>query len=440
MSGPRDRVSSFPRCAAARTLEQACSGLVDDLGEGGTLPSVCLLIDGRLRCQAARGYFQVVDGFSPGTGVIGRVVENGRPEVIHDVSEVPEFIAAIPGLAAEACAPVWVDGNVVGAVNVESGTSLPLDIGVELAAAAAELGSRIEALGGMPPVPLAQRLARIALGLAALTDSEAIVERAVAGAIEISTMTSSALSRCGPDGEWVVAYARGPLAATLREWSQDDHCVIAGWGGPGTSSHFPGGVGVPQEYQFLLRAEVQTIVVQPLFLSDRLIGLLTTADTRPVQHDPTIGAAVEMLAAQTAVSLGMATAIEELRERATQDPLTQLRNAGAFAHDMGRAAGAGNTACLLIDIDHFKAITTRTATSSAISCCATWPANYARTCVARTCCTGSVGTSSRRSCRTPTPGRRHESLAGSSMPRAVSAPRCPSAWPCSTSMARTVHV
>lgn len=356
MSGPAGHASPFPRCAAATRVEQACVGLVDDLIEGGTLPSVYLLIDGRLRCQAARGYFQVVDGFTPGRGVIGRVVESGRPQIIEDVSTDPEFIAAVPGLVAEACAPVRVYGRVVGAVNVESMTSFPADIGTRLAAAATELGARIEALGGMPPVPLAQRLARIAVGLTALTDSAAIVERAVAGAIEISTMTSSALSRRGSDGRWSVAHAAGPLAGTLRQWSQEDHCVVAAWGGPGTSSHFPGGVGVPVEYQFLLRAGVQTIAVQPLFLSDQLIGLLTTADTRPVAHDPTIGAAIELLAAQTAACLGMGSAIEELRERAARDPLTRLRNAGAFVDDMDRAAGRESTACLLIDVDDFKAI------------------------------------------------------------------------------------
>lgn len=347
---------SFPRCAAATTLMGACVGLVDDLWDRDSLPSVYLLIDGRLRCQAARGYFQVVDGFAPGTGVIGRVVESGHPYVISDVTKDPDFIAAIPGLQAEACVPIRVHGLVVGAVNVESMTTLPVGVEADLTVAAAQLGDRIEALGGMPPVPLAQRLARIAVGMAALTDSAAIVERAVASAIEISTMTSGALSRRDPDGRWGVEHASGPLADTLQAWTHEDHGVIAGWGGPGTSSHFPGGAPVPAEYEFMLRAGVQAIAVQPLFLSGTLIGLLTTADTRPVEHDPTIGAAVELLAAQTAASLGMSSAIESLSAQATQDPLTQLRNAGAFVEDMAVTSWPGSTACLMIDVDHFKTV------------------------------------------------------------------------------------
>ncbi len=110
----------FPRCSAARTVPAACEGLVDDLWEYGGLPSVYLLVDGRLRCLAARGYFQVVDGFPPGTGVIGRVVATGEPVVIEDLGTTTHFIAAIPGINAEACAPVAVQGRVVGAVNIES--------------------------------------------------------------------------------------------------------------------------------------------------------------------------------------------------------------------------------------------------------------------------------------------------------------------------------
>lgn len=357
MPGTAVLTPAFPRCAAATTLAEACAGLVDDLHERWTLPSVYLLIDGRLRCQAARGYFQVVDGFTAGAGVIGQVVASGEPVLIDDVSRVPEFIAAIPGLAAEACAPVWVAGQVVGAVNIEAAAALPPSVGAELTAAATQLGATIESLGGMPPVPLAQRLARIAIDIAALTNSAQIIERAVTAAIEISGMTTGALSRLGPDGRWRVDYARGPLAEPLRGWSDLEHSVISGWGGPGTSSHFPGGEVVPVEYQFLLSAGVQAIAVQPLYVSGQQIGLLTTADTDMVAHDPTIGAAVEMLAAQVAASLGVASAIEELSRRAVQDPLTRLRNAGAFSEDMQRVAELSRrTAFLLIDVDHFKKI------------------------------------------------------------------------------------
>lgn len=79
------RRGRFPRCAAGGTVQLACAALVEDLYQSGGLPSVFLLLDGRLRCQGSRGYFQVSDGFSPSTGVIGRVVRTGVPAVIDNV-------------------------------------------------------------------------------------------------------------------------------------------------------------------------------------------------------------------------------------------------------------------------------------------------------------------------------------------------------------------
>ena len=361
----------FPRCRAAGSVADACDGLVDDLWEYGALPSIYLLVDGRLRCQAARGYFQVVDGFLPGTGVIGRVVATGRPLLIEDVRTDPNFIAAIPGLRAEGCWPVLVGGHVVGAVNLESHTTLPPGTTELLEEAAALLGERIEAAGGLPAVPLAQRLARIVVQLTSSTDAEEIRARAVEGAVEVSGMTSAALSGRDESGRWTVQRATGPLADTLCGWADDDHRVIADWVHAGTASHFPGSASPPPGYEFLLRADVRAISVQPLVVGGAVTGLLTTADTRPVPHDATIGAALELLAAQTATSLATAAAIEELSRRAVEDPLTGLYNAAVFSTDLeaaeeaaaadgttgaSGAGGTGGKACLFVDIDHFKSV------------------------------------------------------------------------------------
>ena len=122
----------------------------------------------------------------------------------------------------------------------------------------------------------------------------------------------------------------------------------------GTSSHFPGGLTVPPGYEFLLRTEVRSLAVQPLVVAGVVTGLLTTADTNAVAHDPTVGAAVELLAAQTAASLANAKAMAELSRRAREDPLTGLRNAASFAEDLD--AAGDRTACLLVDVDHFKSV------------------------------------------------------------------------------------
>jgi len=100
--------------------------------------------------------------------------------------------------------------------------------------------------------------------------------------------------------------------------------------------------------------------VHPLIVGRSLIGMLTTAHTEPLRHDPVIGALVELLAVQGATTLGMAAAIEQLNQRARRDPLTGLDNAATFAEDLARAAQSPVSGvpavCLLIDIDHFKAV------------------------------------------------------------------------------------
>ncbi len=378
MQAPPEGMRLFGRCAAASTVAQACEGLVEDLRELYPLPSVYLLVDGRLRCQAARGYYQIVDGFTPGIGVIGRVVATGVPALVQDVRQVPDFIAAIPGLVAEACVPVRLKEEVVGAISVESFSMLPPDIQGVLEIAAEVLAERLEAAGGPPSADLAVRLARVAIALSALTDPTEIHAHVVEAAIDISGMDSAALCLRDPDRTWTLAHAEGPLAPALSTWTEDQYRIIARCVRRGTSSHFLGAPDdVPAESEFLLHAGVQSVMVHPLIIGRNLIGMLVTAHTEPIQHDPVIGALVELLAVQAATSLGMAAAIEQLSQRARQDPLTGLDNAATFAEDLTHAShpphSGARPACLLIDIDHFKPSTTPSGTPPATSCCAIWP-------------------------------------------------------------------
>lgn len=251
--------------------------------------------------------------------------------------------------------PIVVHGDVVGAVNLESTTTLSADdVGV-LVAAAQRLGDRIEALGGLPPVPLAQRVARVCVGLASTNDPDVIRSRSVQGAVELSGMSSAALSGLAGDGRWAVLRTTGPLGTALGGWTDADHQIIARWVGTGTSSHFPGGDHTPPGYEFLLCSGVRAIAVQPLVVGGQVTGLLTTADALPVAHDPMVGAALELLAAQTAASLANAATFAELSRRAAQDGLTGLSNAAVFERDLLSRSTLG-TACLLLDLDHFKAV------------------------------------------------------------------------------------
>ena len=350
----------FPRCEAATTIRDACTGLVDDLSEHWDLTSVYLLLDGRLRCQASRGYFQVSDGFPPTTGVIGRVVSGRTAVVLDDVTQDPSFIAAMPGLRAEACLPVWSGGEVVGAVNLESRTTIDPSAVATLELAAALLGERIEALGGLPTASLSERVARISVTLASQTDVRLVQVRAVEGAILISGMSSGALAAVDSEGHWTVAHAQGPLEQLLRGWDSSVLQTLGGWVWAGTSSYFPDGEDVPPGFEFLGQG-LHALSVQPLVVAGNVTGLLMTADAGPVPHDPALTAATELLASQVAATIAMVRTMQNLEMQASQDPLTGLANRRRLLVELETAIARPTgtrpfSALVLLDLDGFKAV------------------------------------------------------------------------------------
>ena len=346
----------------APTIADACRELVRALAVPWELPSVYLLIDGRLRCMAASGYFQVVDGFTPQTGVIGRSVRTARTVVVRDAHLEPEFVAAIPGLRSEVCAPVVVDTACVGAVSLESREDLP-EAAVDDAQRAAEvLGLAIERAGGMPPPSMGQRLARLAVQLSAETDVDLVRGLTVQGAVEISGRSSAALSMVDRDGTWETCAVTGPLGPALAGWDQTELALVARWVEAGTSSHFPGGAPVAPGYDFLLRSGVQSIGVQPLVALGSVTGVLAVADAQPRPHDTAAVAALELFASVAASCLHTAALVGDLALRASHDPLTGLRNIAEFREHLAAACvdrtpgGCPGATCMVVDVDHFKQV------------------------------------------------------------------------------------
>ena len=353
-----DSSGLFAACLSGDTIRRACGGLTDDLlATGIELPSVYLLVGERLRCFAARGYFQVVDGFPRTTGVIGSVVASGMPVWIPDVRQREDFIAAVPNLLGEACVPVFLNGRVIGAVNTESvgplpSTSLPL-----LEKAAAALATRIAQLGGMPQESLMQRVARAAVEMSSLDDPAALESRAVALAMELSEMSSAILARRSAAG-LTVAAGGGPLGNDLGMFTAAELATMAKWVSQGTSSHFPGH-GVPPAYDFLHRAGLRALAVYPLIAGGDQTGLLITADTEPRAHRTNIVEALELVSAQVATGLSALEAFQEMRRRAATDPLTGVGNFGTFVGDLSAVLdGASDrlVTCVLLDVDRFKAV------------------------------------------------------------------------------------
>jgi len=81
---------------------------------------------GLLRCSSSLGDWPgqvgaaiVVTG--PGT-IVGQVAQLGRPILLGDPAEHPDYFAVVPGPRSEICVPLRIGERVTGVVNVESST------------------------------------------------------------------------------------------------------------------------------------------------------------------------------------------------------------------------------------------------------------------------------------------------------------------------------
>lgn len=192
-----DLVSCAQRC---------CDHLV---AHGYALPSLYLRRSGRLRRFGSNGYWQVLDGFPEASGVIAATVRTGERHLV-DVATSNVYLEAAPNIAAEACVPIRLHGEVVGALNVESVRAFTGDVLDDLEAVAACFAERAEQLGGLPPptgwVLLADNAARIAR----TEDKEEVLDTALSVATALSGSPSGLVAlRWG--GELVVTRAVGPL-------------------------------------------------------------------------------------------------------------------------------------------------------------------------------------------------------------------------------------
>lgn len=98
--------------------------LADVFGYGHV--SMYSLEGDKLVLQAQVGYDNPIEELSIHHGILARCVRTGQSILLRDVSLDPEFVQAAHGLRSEVAVPVFVDGRVVGGVNVESDMSREL--------------------------------------------------------------------------------------------------------------------------------------------------------------------------------------------------------------------------------------------------------------------------------------------------------------------------
>ena len=310
----------------AGTPREASEAVVDHLARRGLLPIVYLVQGSRLRCQAARGSWQVFDGLPTSVGVVGRVFRTGARAVIEDVGDAVDYLPAVPGVRAEVCLPLHVAGQVTGVLDVESLTAVDAATMAEIERCAALLSARLEEVGAVGPASPAQRLARAATRLASTEDGEGVVREALAAALDLSGCESGVIALADGHGALYPHLAEGPFGVVFSQLAAEELAAMAAWVDDGTSTYTVGdnaGRGFTG-HDVLRRAGAGSLMVLPLAVAGERLGLIVLADRanrRPEFEDIEL---LELLALQAATGLRMASRLSHEVERASRDPLTGL--------------------------------------------------------------------------------------------------------------------
>jgi diguanylate cyclase (GGDEF)-like protein len=361
--GPATRAPRLDRLQrelqASTTQRQACAAVAAHLfRSGGLMPSVYLELGGRLRCQAQRGLWQVLDGMEPTAGITGRTYRTGEVHHVPDIRLAHDYLEAIPGVVAELCVPLTREGTPIGALNVESVVPLTVASREEVEQCGEMLSHRLADLSPeQSRVPL-RRLATTAASLVAVDDPAATVAAVLRAACELSEMDSAMLALLGDDGDLRVRGAVGPLSDALASVAADELGYLFGVLAPLTSCYTAGdATGRTVSASETLRAAgARALVALPLIARGRRTGLILVTNRSPLQLGPDEVEPLELLAILAGSCVEMAATVNQLRLRATRDPLTGLGNHSSFHEAIAGLDPLVPATVLMLDIDGFKRV------------------------------------------------------------------------------------
>jgi diguanylate cyclase (GGDEF)-like protein len=321
----------------------------------GVLPSVFVLEHGRLWLVAQRGYAVVPDGITVDSGITGRAIRSGRPQLAPDVRSDPDYVAALPGIVSELAMPLRSGRSVVGILNVESERALPDGAIDALRPLARALAPLTETLRSSRTLDLAA-LARLFVHLGSLRDPR-----------QIAALGAASLPRILPvDGSHLVVWDDLGTPDELAAWRADDASR------PGLTLAEIAVARAQTDPSVVCQvldvsadaSVVRPIVWLPLRANAGELGALVGLHRDVARVDPTLLDTAAVLAAHVATSLDAAFALERERQSAVTDALTGILNRRGLEELLDRALASAQErrvplSLLVIDCDDFKEINDR---------------------------------------------------------------------------------
>lgn len=310
---------------------------------------------------ASRGYPNALPSFDPRQGVAGRVMRTRRLTVVPDVAADPDYVpGTIPAISL-ICAPLQVDGALLGLLNVEA-IGRPLDaadrtlvgmVAGRLATAVALGRDRQELSARAEMAAISERFGR---DVAATHELASVAPLTLAALQRLVRCDGTAVVvRDSPSGRYIVHSVAGD--AGLAEGVE----LVPGAGPIGraiadcqTVVEFDTG-----------RTAHRTVVAVPLVHNGEVAGaaLLARVGAEPFTSLELEG--IHLLASSAALALANASLHAEVQELAIRDGLTGLHNRRYFDEAVDRIfAGrrrdrldgrARPLSAILFDLDHFGA-------------------------------------------------------------------------------------
>jgi EAL domain-containing protein (putative c-di-GMP-specific phosphodiesterase class I)/putative methionine-R-sulfoxide reductase with GAF domain len=291
--------------AGVDNVLEACETVLEVLfRQGGLMSSLYLERNGELRCVAQRGLWQVLDGLPGSVGITGQTWATGRSTLVDDVSSHPDYRESVPGVVSEICVPIIVNGECVGALDVESLAPLTADTVGLTESVARLLADRLGIIGTNLGNTRWQRAAQASVAISGLTATRRLPQQVLHRFRDAADMDSACLVLEGPQGPYAGA-AVGPLAGHLLALTDDELSALSRLVGEIRSCYTAGDASSRGFVgsQSLRSAGARAVLLLPLWAQRKRLGTVILAHSRPLRLSGDQVEPLELLADHAAAVL-----------------------------------------------------------------------------------------------------------------------------------------